>query len=68
MKERSEQVRHMKKIYSEAQLVLVYLGEEADGSWQIPQLYQKIPIVISNWLENGVDRPKGSDFIANFLL
>jgi hypothetical protein len=67
MKEGSEQVRHMKKIYSEAQLVPVYLGEEADGSWQIPQLYRTIPVVISNWLGNGVDRPKGSDFMTDFL-
>jgi hypothetical protein len=36
LKERGEQVRHMKKIYSSAERVVVYLGEEADGSQQIP--------------------------------
>lgn len=41
-KERSEQVGNMKKIYSNAELVFVYLGEEADGSDDIPSFYQNI--------------------------
>jgi tetratricopeptide (TPR) repeat protein len=53
MKERSEQVRHMKKIFSSAKLVLVYLGEEADGSGQIPHLYGEIHKVFRKWFKNG---------------
>jgi hypothetical protein len=53
IEERGEQVRHMKKIYSGAERVLVYLGEEAEGSDQIPQLYLKIHEVYVKWSGSG---------------
>jgi hypothetical protein len=37
--ERSSQVSHMKALYSQAELVLVYLGSQEQGSENIPELY-----------------------------
>ncbi|KAK5441448.1 hypothetical protein LTS15_011280 [Exophiala xenobiotica] len=40
--ERAVQVGHMKTLYSQAELVFVFLGGEDQGSEQIPELYNRI--------------------------
>jgi hypothetical protein len=57
--ERSQQVQHMKEIYSKAKLVHVYLGEEADGSNDIPKLYGTIIDVYGKLCEKNVSSQIG---------
>jgi hypothetical protein len=45
VKERQIQVRHMCNIYRGAQRVVVYLGEEADGSEQMPELFRAMAYI-----------------------
>lgn len=40
--ERAVQVGHMKALYSQAELVLVYLGAQDQGSERLPELYQQL--------------------------
>lgn len=60
--ERSQQVRHMKRIYSGAEQVYVYLGKEADDSDQIPQFYLKLRDFALKWYADGLHQVRGDRF------
>jgi hypothetical protein len=45
VKERQIQIRYMCNIYRGAQRVIVYLGEEADGSEQMPELFRAMAYI-----------------------
>ncbi|KAJ4175879.1 hypothetical protein NW767_015640 [Fusarium falciforme] len=42
IRERNHQVRLMRRVYSECRRCLIYLGEEADGSEQLPLFIEKL--------------------------
>jgi hypothetical protein len=49
--ERSSQVGHMKALYSQAELVLVYLGGQDQGSENLPELYQTLRMARDRFYE-----------------
>ncbi len=59
MDERSQQVRRMKEIFSQAKLVIAYLGEEANGSNDIPELYVTLVGVSEKLYEKGASSQFG---------
>ena len=57
--ERAVQVSHMKTLYSQADLVLVFLGGEDQGSEQMPKLYHKILQTYARYYNASKDEGEG---------